>query len=118
MSNMKFDSTTLAYNPATMTLIREDKHCAAVETYSSAAFFNWGLTIVGKKLTLTWNIMSSTEFDTLDTLYQGEGPLVFDPQNGSGKTYNVQIMSLNGEYCAFVNRQNVEMTLLILSEVT
>ncbi len=124
MPNVSIGSVTLRHNPSRMTLVRPEKHSAAKETYSSVAYFSWGTSIVGKEIDLEWSYMESDEFDDLDDLFKADSPVVFNPQDGSGKTYNVEITQLDGEYFRTLDfsaghfRQNIKMTLLVLSEVT
>jgi len=123
MANMKFDSTTLQSNPTDLTLIRPDKTSAHKQTYSSVAYFSWGVSIIGKLIDLRWSWMQADEFDDLDDLFTADEPVVWDPQDGSGESYNVEIVSLDGKYhmefgeTSTVMRKDVIMTVLILSEV-
>ena len=123
MANISIGAVTLKSNPTDLTLIRADKTCAAQKTYSSVAFFSWGASIIGKEIELLWNWMEADDFAALDVLYAADAPVVFDPQDGGGKTYNVEIMSFDGKYhmefgtVSTVMRRDVTMTLLILSEV-
>jgi len=103
-----------------MTLIRKDKPNASVLTWSSFGYFSWPATLVGKKLTLTWNHMPKTMFDELDTLYLADNQVVFDPQLGDAKTYNVHIQVLDGRFIAALSatyRKDVLLGLIIVSEV-
>jgi hypothetical protein len=123
MANISIGAVTLKSNPTDLTLIRADKTCAAQQTYSSVAFFSWGASIIGKEIELLWNWMEADDFAALDALYAADAPVVFDPQDGGGKTYNVEIMALDGKYhmefgtVSTVMRRDVTMTLLMLSEV-
>lgn len=123
MANIAIGTITLDHNPTKMTLVRKEKSCAAVPTYEGVAYFSWGVSIIGKKIDLDFSYVDSAIFDDLDDLFEADAPVVFDPQDGSGKTYNVEIMSLDGDYHRTLDftsghfRKNVRMTLLILSEV-
>ncbi len=124
MANISIGAVTLRHNPIRMTLVRPEKRSASSETYSSVAYFSWGTSIVGKEIDIEWSYMESDEFDDLDDLFKTDAPVVFDPQDGSGKTYNVEITRLNGEYFRTLDfsaghfRRNVKMTVLILSEAS
>ena len=89
---------TFVYNPGQMSAIKSEKSTAKVVTYSSIGFFTWGATIVGKEITLEWNILEVEQVDNLKTLYVADVPVVWDPQDGYGKTYNVEIYSLDWDY--------------------
>jgi len=106
-----------------MSAIKSERSTAKVDTYSSVGFFSWGTTIVGKEITLEWNILEVGQVDSLNTLYAADVPVVWDPQDGSGKTYNVEICNLDWDYHLFLGstegayRKNVKMVLLIMSEI-
>jgi hypothetical protein len=104
-----------------MTLIRADRISAAVQTYTSVAFYSWGARLIGKVVTLSWNAMTSTQFNALDAIFQADATVVFNPTDivGGSTTYNVEIVSLNGEYLAGVLelRINCTMELLIMSVI-
>lgn len=126
MSTSMMLSTVLFMQPSAMTMLRPDKKCSFLETYSSVSYFSWGSTIVGKVVDLSWNLMPSTQFVLLDAVYVADEAVNFDPSiPGSTVQYNVNVLSLNGEY--FLNqestsqdscRQNVSMQILIMSQVT
>jgi hypothetical protein len=114
---------TFALDPAICALIRPHKRCASVETYSGVVFFSWGASIVGVAVDMSWPAMSTAQFAALDALYQADAPVVLDPQDGSNKTYNVEIEALDGRFFVGAEdaignlRRDVTMRLLILSEV-
>lgn len=124
MSNMALGGYTFASNPAEIDdIMMPLKRSASQETYTSVAFFSWGTSIVGKTIVLSWDYITCSMFDSLNTLYQADLPVVFDPQDGSSKTYNVEIVDLNGKYhlglasSADWERKDVKLQLLIMSEV-
>ncbi len=123
MANMALGAYTFTQNPSDVTLIRPEKTFDFKKTYTDVAYFSWGPSIIGKEIEFSWDIMPSQQFDDLDDLYQADLPVVFDPQDGSSKTYNVEITRLDGKYfiglavSADNPRKDVKMTLLILSEV-
>ncbi len=115
---------TFDWLPTTMTMVKPDKYCADVLTYESVSFFSWGMAIVGKKITLKWNYMSVDQYESLHALYAADEQVVFNPDDGSGETYNVEITNLQGEYHVYpdvdasgIYRKNVGLELLIMSEV-
>jgi hypothetical protein len=122
MANIAIDGHTVTDNPNSMTIVRAEKRASHVLTYSNVGFFNWGVSIIGKEIALAWNWMAASEFDTLAASYVKDGPVVFDPQDDSSKTYNVQIVTLEGAYHVTIGtgsvlRKDVKMTLLIMSQV-
>jgi hypothetical protein len=126
MANISIGGTTLDSNPSACSIIKADKSCAVVPTYEGAAFFNWGTVLQGKELELRWDYMKETDFAAIDALMDDDGTKVFDPQDGSGDTFNVWLMSLDGDYhlemgngdSASVFRRNVVLIMVIESEVT
>jgi len=121
MANIVIGSFTPAREPSDRPMIRPGKSAAAVETYSSVAYLSWGVSIVGEVIEIGWDYLSASDFDSLDAIYVTDAPVVFNPNDGSGKTYNVNIMSLDGKYHIGVDdaflRKEVKLTLLIMSEV-
>ena len=123
MSNISIGGITLRHNPTKMTPVRPDKTYASQKTHGGVAFWDWGTAIVGKEIQLDFTRMESDEFDDYDDLYKACAPVVFDPQNGSGKTYNAQMKFFDCDYFRTLDvsaghfRDNVKMILLIMSEV-
>jgi hypothetical protein len=104
-----------------MTVLRADRITATAQTYTSVAFYSWGARLIGKTITLSWNAMTATQFTALDAIFQADAAVVWNPIDivGGSTTYNVEIVTFNGEYLAGVTelRINCTMELLILSEV-
>jgi len=120
MANASLGSYTFDIMPSAMTLIQKDREVAYQKTYTNVALFSWGLSYVGKVLDLTWEFMSDSQYTSLQTIYIADVPVVFNPQDGTSKTYNVEVLSLDGEYYITMSggdRRNVKMSLLIMSEV-
>lgn len=119
MANMSLGGHTFASNPSKMTVLVKDKAAAEVLTYSSVAYFDWGRVWAGKPITLEWDYMLATEFDTLDALQDTAGDMIFDPQDGKTKTYDVWFKHFDGQYHldptsgAGVFRSGVEMILIV-----
>jgi hypothetical protein len=108
-----------------MTLIKSDKVCSFAKTYDGVVFFSWGKTIVGKEISLGWNAMPSTMFDSIDTFIGAETTVIWKPEiTGSTVTYEVNFLGLNGAYwispesSANYYRRNCNLRMLIMSEVT
>lgn len=124
MSNSVLGTYTFAKQPIGMTFIQKDRNIAYAKTYTSVATFSWGSSYIGKVIEISWNYMTTTQYDSLLSLYVADSPVVFDPQDGESKTFNVEILSLDGEYHMHLSdaaghyRKNVKLTLLILSEAS
>lgn len=123
MSNMVLGTHTFIKQPKTMTMIQKDRETATVQTYSNVALFSWGASIVGKVIEIGWPVMATSEYTSFQTIYEADAQIVFDPQDGKSKTYNVEVLSLDGEYLVHLSdasghiRKNVKLKLLIMSEV-
>lgn len=123
MGTISISTWTPAIDPGSITVIRKDKRSAVVETYSGAAYFSWGSSIVGKQIILTWNWMPGDEFAALDALYEADVEVVFDPDDGTSRTFNVNLLGLDGDYLRGLDntsasiRTNVTLTLCIMSQV-
>ncbi|MHC1697784.1 MAG: hypothetical protein AB9919_06950 [Geobacteraceae bacterium] len=123
MGLISIGSWTPMANPSNIPLLRPKKPVATVETYSGAAYFSWPPLIAGQEYPLTWDFLPADEFVALDALYVADAVQVFNPNDGSGITYNVNLLDLEGEYhilrdnVATTFRKNVKLTLLIMSQV-
>jgi hypothetical protein len=121
MSKMVLGAYTFAHNPSDMGLITPERRTAAVETYTSLAFFSWGADLVGKGLALYWPRMTVAQYDELQTLLAADATLVFTPQDGSAKSFNVELLRLDGRFHILLSegyRKEVTLDLLILSEAS
>ena len=118
---MQLGSYTFMQNPCEpMPVITEERRADTVKTLGGVAFFSWGTFIEGQQVPLNWTAMPTAQYTQLLSLLNADAELVWDPENGS--TYNVEIVSLNGDYhisagTGAAYRKNVEMLLLIMSEV-
>lgn len=123
MANSVLGTYTFARQPSGMTLIQKDREVSYQKTYSNVALFSWGASYVGKIIEISWNIMATDQYASLQTIYEADAQVVFDPQDGSSKTFNVEALSLDGEYFIYLSnttghfRRNVKLKLLIMSEV-
>lgn len=127
MARMILGGYTFVRNPSIYApphLMTPVKTIASVDTYDSIAVFSWGVSIVGKKLTFTWRYLPDSQYQALRSLFVADTSTVFDPQDGSGSTYNVELTALDGRYHYKLNsgggdvwRSDVSLDLLILSEV-
>lgn len=124
MAKMSIGTLTFKHNPSEMTVIKKDRITAVKETYSSVAFFSWGPMIVGKVIDLFWPFMSIDDFSDLEAIVEADAQVVFNPQDDSAKTYNVQILALDGKYHVTAStldgsgyRKDVRLSIVIMSEV-
>jgi len=124
MANMSIGGYTLKHNPSEMDPIESEKSAATIPTYGGGAYFDFGMFLIGTDKNFRWSYMEADEYATLRTKYVASLPVVFDPQDGSGKTYNVEIKQFYGSLfrkfgsAAGTFRKDVKMTLFLISEVT
>lgn len=125
---MSLGPYTFEVNPADLAgMFTKERKSAHVQTYSSVAFFSWGVSVIGKIVALEWEYMPRTMFDSLQALVEADDTLVLNPDLESGKLYNVEIVSLNGKYYqtqgslvdgGVAYRKDVKLELLIMSEAS
>lgn len=124
MANMSIGGYTLKHNPSEMDPIESEKSAATVPTFKGGAYFDFGMFLIGTDKNFSWSYMEADEYATLRTKYAARAAVVFDPQDGSNKTYNVEIKWFKGDLfrkfgsAAGTFRKNVKMTLFLISEVT
>jgi len=118
---MQLDGYTFTLNPEDCDMPVKDRRASSVKTLGGVAFFSWGALLPGEKIVLKWTYMPVAMFDTLETKLEADSEIVFIP--GDGTSYNVEIETLKGSW--FLDqtisaqfRGNVELTLIIMSEVT
>lgn len=123
MANISIGGRTPKLNPAKMTLIEAFKPNAFKLTYTGIAYFAWPATVKGLPIELEWDQMAGDDYAAFRTMYATDVPIVFNPQDGSGRTFNVNMTQLTGDYLIGLGdtaesvRENVKMTLLIMSQV-
>ena len=117
---MKLGSYTFTALPDKMSAIEQDKESANIKTYSSVAYFSWGVSYVGKVLELIWDYMEATDYSSLRTIYEADDSVVFEPEISEEETtFNVEVLDCYGQYFYDLTtvRKQVTVRLLILSEV-
>lgn len=125
---MSLGSYTFAVNPADLTgMFTKERKSSHVQTYSSVAFFSWGASVIGKVITLEWDYMPRTMFDSLQAVVDADYMVILNPDLESGKTYNVEIINLSGKYyqtqgntvdAGVAYRRDVKLELVIMSEAS
>ena len=112
---------TFAINPnEPVAIITQERRGTSLKTLGGAAYISWGSFTAGQEVDLPWSFMPTAMYAELLALLVADAQLVWDPENGS--TYNVEILSLSGEYhlsasAGAAYRKNVTLKLLIMSEV-
>jgi len=119
---MILGTCTFTINPnEPVSIISEERRGNAIKTMGGVAFFSWGTFIAGQEVILPWSFMPTAQYTALLALLNADAQIIWTPENGS--TYNVEILSLTGEYHLSASgsaayRKNVEMKLLIISKAT
>ena len=119
---MSLGSYTFYRNPKECTYPQKRKRANVLETLGGVAYFSWGALLEGKIIELAWPGLETAQFEELMTLFEADAQVVFDPDVGLGVTYNVEILSLLGNFLAPYSgaaalKKNVTMKLVIISEV-
>ena len=119
---MSLGSYTFYRNPETCTYPQKHKRASVLETLGGVAYFSWGAFQAGQIIELYWPGMETTMFEELMTLFEADTQVVFDMDVGLGITYNVEVLSLLGDFLAPYSgaaaiKKNVTMKLVIISEV-
>lgn len=125
---MTLGSYTFERNPSIYSqpqLVAPVRRVAAVETYDSIAVFSWGASVTGSTINLDWAYLPDSQYQSLLALLVAGTAVVFDPMDGSDKTYNVEVMKCTGKYhyrllgtgAEDVWRSQIKVELLILGEV-
>lgn len=121
---MKLGGYTFDFNPSgTDGLLNPRRSVATIKTYKGVAVFSWGVLMAGVERVLEWRFMPTAQFTQLDNLYQADAAVVFDPEDGSGRTFNVELLALEGRYhlnladAADNYRKQVRLRMVIISEV-
>jgi len=118
---MVLGSYTFVLNPLdSVPVITKKKRAAVIDTLGGGAYFSWGTFLAGQIIPLKWKNCPTAQFSQFQTLLEADAQVVWTPENGS--TYNVEIMSLTGDYHfsaagGAAYRQNVVMKLVIISKV-
>ena len=121
MATMSLGTYTFAHNPSGMTLVKQRRVVNPIETLGGLEIFSFGIYYAGQIVTVKWNYIPVAVWLELVSLEAADASKVFTP--GDGHSYNVQILSLNGEYLADTAasatwRKNVELVLMIESLVS
>lgn len=119
---MRLGPYDFEWNPSQYTIPKKNKSYSIVETYSSVAFFSWGLTSIGQQISLEWNRMPEAQFDQLQQLLEDDEDSVWTPISGEATAYDVEICSLEGRYMQHSihdapYRDGVKLILMLKEEV-
>jgi hypothetical protein len=119
MNAMTLGGYTFWRNPTQFDIPKDYRSSDTANTYSGVMFFSWGIFTDGQEITLEWDWMTDTMFNTLQTLLEQDTAHNWNSQLGT--SYVVQILKLEGKYLESALsdapwRRNVKLTLLIRSE--
>jgi len=77
---MKLGTYTFIWLPDNFTEPKSDKFYSKVRTYSSMAYFSWGADIVGKEISLTWDLMKEKDFQNIQSLVEDDEQKIWYPE--------------------------------------
>jgi len=77
---VKLGAYTFDWNPDVFTLPQAEKSLGKVKTYSSIAFFSWGLSLLGKEISIEWDWMGVDQYERLRSLFEANTSVVWDPE--------------------------------------
>ena len=120
---MKLGAYEFAWQPDRYTIPQAERVTASTRTYTSTAFFSWGVDIVGQIIGLEWEFCSEAQYAQMRAVLEADTGVVWDPNRPGygGMTYNVEVRSVSGEYFEVVDeeapyRKNVRVEMMIMSE--
>ena len=121
MATMTLGTYTFARNPSDMSLVKAKRVVNPIETVGGLETLSFGMYYAGQRVSVKWNYCPVSVWAQLVSLEAADASQSFVP--GDGHTYNVQILSLSGEYYADTAasatwRKNVELVLVIESLVS
>lgn len=124
MANMSLGILTFEANPSDCTPIEADRICADQDGIDLPGFVSWGATIIGKLIEIPFTYMPASQYAAFKALEVADVAVIWNPQNGSNKTYMVEIKSCVGKYClgrldagTGALRKDVKLILKIMSEI-
>jgi len=122
MGKMRLGPYDIEWNPTQFTVPKKDKRFSIVQTYTTAAYFSWGVSSVGKEIMVEWEMMKEQDFDNLQELLENDQAYLWTPVSGEGTAYDVEVCQLDGSYIdkstAYAPyRTNVKLMLMLTEEV-
>jgi hypothetical protein len=122
---IKLNGTALTFDPALgdWTGVIKRKSRADAETLTRNVTYNWGF-VDWDPVILRWGSMPLSQFLTIDVLHKannGANTYTFDPGDGSGNLYTVEIVSFVGtpfgpDVTAVTWMVNVELVLKVMTQ--
>ena len=80
---MKLGDYTFDFLPDSIGIPKSEKICAVVKTYTSLAYFSWGVEILGKLVSLSWEWVYADQFNRLQLLYEDDEQKEWDLEAAS-----------------------------------
>jgi hypothetical protein len=124
MANMTLGGYTFPHNPSSLRdIIQKRRDISITPTYSSVAIFKWPALYEGQILELNWDFMQTDMFETIRGFRDAGTTLVFNPQDGTGVTFNVEVVDISGQYHIHLanatgnHRKKVKLELVIVGVI-
>lgn len=127
MARMILGAYTFAVNPGNpIPRIEPRLIKSTVDNYSDFTSFTFPQAdqYCGIELSYKWPVMDESMYESLHAIYLADVDVVFQPQNGDTRQFNVEVLDLTPGTAMLVmdgatsKRLNVELTLKIRSLVT
>ena len=97
-AKMRLGPVDFDWNPTQFTIPKKGKSYSVVETYTTVAFFSWGVTSIGQQISMEWEMMPEQQFDDLQQLLDNDINYLWTPVSGEAGSYDVEILDLQGKY--------------------
>jgi hypothetical protein len=116
--NMTLGGYSFPWLPDRWTMPKAEKFSGRLLTYSAAAFFSFGTSIIGKEIILEWDLMGVAQFNEINTQYLADTQKNWNP--GTGNQYTVELVNLDAEYVEtvaydYAYYKNVKLLLMIMA---
>jgi hypothetical protein len=121
MGKMRLGTYDFDWDPVQYTIPVEGKSFSVVQTYDSVAFFSWGTKIIGKEIVMEWDMVTESQFNSLQTILEADEEVEWSPISGE-QSFMVNVCALDGRYIekSIHNapyRTDAKLTVVIMSEV-
>jgi len=97
MADMQLGAYVFAWKPEELDTLEKEKSYSVLRTWTTAAFFSWGTSRIGKEIELDWDWMPEAQWNQLQTLLEADVETTWWPEVG-GTSYTVEVVKLAGKF--------------------
>lgn len=115
---MKLGSYTFEWDPDDLTIPKKGKYCSYVLTYSSVAFFTFGLSIIGKIIDIPWDECPADQFERIQAIFEEDTTQTWYPELDDIIHYGSPFVNLPFEAGAVITGQTSGATATISNVFT